>query len=591
MPVVRGKRTTATAIAVMTLALLLAVPAAAPAAPRSPDQLPAQATVPGSLADRYLVRHPALGPVTAIDISGESNDRKLLAATLQGIVNRTTARIYLLGARSYDEDKRWLDSYQSRGLITLAATVDLDTAIHTFKGELAGYVEASTTEPWTLNTATSVAGALGGVVATPQTVGVLQSEGLTKLADHRGRWSSAAVAYEAVAKAYRSKLPYQGVAIEKPDVHAPRDLFVQQGVFVLFTRPSAADYDRVYDLIETFPTKRPVYGYISDTGAEEIEAIVRLSKTGRFLVPTDTTDNLSFHLAVGGSTRTRPAPKPTGVAPCRTDTVNVVISISDGDNLVIPESYYQQGDKWNSPRRGELPIGWGLSPAASVLMPAIWDTYVGTTTGSDEIVDIMGLGYSLPSLMPDGASFVADNMRLRAAVGLHAHWALDALISKPDAEGWSDIHDASVATGLAPDGMMLNYETWTGPAWFHTVDGMPVLASRVAKYESTATDIAGQIQTLVDEPDAKRPLVNFFASTVWYASYETLADAMAPLQAAGVRFLTPSEAFACLPAAPATTTTTMPASTTTTAAGATTSTTVAPPVPAEAVAGSVSYTG
>lgn len=551
----------------------------------------ARGTVPESVVDRYLERRPPLGAVTVVDVGSESNDRKLLAATLQGLVNRTTARLYLRGARSVGEDQRWLDSYVDRGLITIAATIDLDTAIHDFAGEADGYVLADAAEPWTVNTATSVAGIRSAVVATPDTVAALQAEGLTELADHRGRWTSAAAAYEAIAAAHPGE--FSGVAIEQPDRHQPRDLFVQQGTFVVYTRPSASDYDRIYDLIETFPATRPVYGYISDTGAEEIEAIVRLSRTGRYLVPTDSTDNISLHLAVGGTTRALPDPTPPAVEPCRADTVNVVLSFSDGDNLVIPETYYQGSSQWNSSRRGELPIGWGLSPAASVLMPAIYDTYVTEATASDEIVDIMGAGYSIPSLMPDGASFVAKNQRFRAALGLRSHWALDALLSKPDAEGWTDVHAATAATGLPPDGMLLNYESWPGPGWFHTVDGTPVLASRIAGYENGPADIAAQIAALADVPASERSLVNFFPVTVWYSTYDALADAMAPLRDQGVRFLTPAEAFACLPKAPApptTTTTTSPATPTTTSSTPTTGP-ASPPAAAVPLPGTATYTG
>lgn len=504
--------------------------------------------VPTAVADRYLARQPTLGPATVIDIRNESADRKLLAATLQGVVNRTEARIYLVGARGPSEDQHWLDVYTSRGLINITATVDLNAALQQFKSELAGYVLATDAEPWTINTATSVAGATGGVVATPNTVGVLQAEGLTQIADHRGTWTDAATAYAAIADQYRGSLAYQGVAIQQADRHQPRDLYVQQGILTLYTRPSQADFDRVYRIIETFPAARPVYGYVADDGVEEVQAVARLAQTGRFLVPTDTTDNLSFHIAVGGAQRELPPPVPADVAQCTADTVNVTISFSDGDNMVIPESYYPRSNYWGSSRRGELPMGWGISPSAAVLMPAIWDSYVADVGSADEIVDIMGLGYSIPSLMPDGGtSFLADGMRMRSALGLTSTWSLDGLLSNPTAPGWNGVHAATEATGSPPAGLLLNYTKWPGPAIFHTSDDTPVLASQQSSYEAGPADIAAQIEALVVSDPNERPLVSFIPATVWESSYDALADALAPLQEQGVRFLTPAEAFACLP--------------------------------------------
>jgi hypothetical protein len=224
-------------------------------------------------------------------------------------------------------------------------------------------------------------------------------------------------------------------------------------------------------------------------------------------------------------------------------------------------------DRWNSPRRGELPVGWGITPATAVLMPAIWDHYVAGTAPGDELVDIMGLGYGLPSLMPGGgAAFLAASMRLRAALGVRTTWSLDALITDPAAGGWTAWARAAAATGAPPEGILLNYARWPGPAWYRTVGGIGVLSARRSSYDDGPAEIAAQIQALVDGPAEDRPLVAFFPATVWNASYDQLADAMAPLADQGVRFLTPAEAFACLPEPPPTIPTTGPAPTPTTSA-------------------------
>lgn len=559
------------AIAAVAAALLAAAVAPGSIVSRataSPAANGASAGSPGvvadDLVDRYLATRPPLGPVTVVDLAGESSDRILLATTLQGAVNRTAARLYLLGARPRVEDQRWLDHYGAEGLIDVTATVGLDDALDAFAGELGGYVVADGAEPWTVNTATTVAGVERGVVATPATIGAVQAAGLTELDDHRGRWPDAATAYAAVDAAHRDDLRLRTTALQQPDRHAPRDLYVQQGLMVTYTRPSQPDFDAVYDLLEQLPAEHPVYGYVSDTGEEEVTAVARLSFAGRYLVPTDTASNLSFHLAVGDAVRALPAaPSESAdpVEPCRTDEVNVVLALSDGDNLTIPLAYDPRPENWASPRRGELPIGWGITPAAAVMLPAIWDRYVDEATPSDEIVDIMGLGYSFGSIMPNGAEHHADGERLRAALGIGTHWSLDALLSDPAAAGWNDVRAAWAASDGGPDGVLLNYARWPGPAWFRTPEGVPVLSSRQTSYDDGPEQLASAIRDLQAADAADRPLVSFFAVTVWTSSYEALADAMAPLQADGVRFLTPSQAFECLPSdggrpGPTTTTTT-----------------------------------
>ncbi|HRW36997.1 MAG TPA: GxGYxYP family putative glycoside hydrolase [Aquihabitans sp.] len=580
------RRTMAAAVVTGLLATQAPAPAQRGEARRAST---APGIVPADVADRYLAVRPPLGPVTVVDVAGESADRLLLATTLQGTVNRTSARIYLLGARSRAEDQRWIDDYLTRGLITVAETIDLDAALGEFAAELDGYVVADPTEPWTVNTATTVAGVRRGVVATPSTLGAVQAAGLAELEDHRGRWSDAATAYASVLADHRGELRLATTALQQPDRHAPRDLYVQQGLFVAYTRPAQADFDAVYDLLETLPADHPLYGYVSDTGEEEVQAIIRLSLDGRFLIPTDTASNLSFHLAVGGSERAVPTPTEADVAPCRPDDLNVVLALSDGDNLTIPLAYDPRPENWASPRRGELPVGWGITPAASILLPAIWDRYVGETTDADEIVDIMGLGYSYGSAMPNAAAHHAAGERLRAALGVRAHWSLDALLSEPDAGGWDAVEGAWASTGERPSGVLLNYGVWPGPAWFRTDTGVPVLASRQDSYDDGPAELAAQLRRLQEADPADRPLVSFFAVTVWTSTYDELVTAMAPLQAEGVRFLTPSEAFACLPAddgrAPG-------SSTTTTAAPAPTEPTPGPEAPAAGpIDGAATYVG
>ncbi len=502
--------------------------------------------VPPDIIDRYLAVRPHLGPVTVVDISGESSQRKLLAATLQGVVNRTSARIYLVGARQVAQDNFWLNYYSDQGLITVVAHDTLDQALATFAHEASGYVVASNDEPWTINTASSVAAAKGGVVVTPDLVALVTAVGLTQIDNHVGRWTNAADAYEATATATRTELSYQGLAIQQPDQHNPRDFFIQQGIMTVYTRPSDSDYDQIMDLLSHYPTQHPVYGYVADDGNEEVQAILRLSQHGRFLVPTDTTDNLSFHIAVSATTpRTALRATDGTVRSCDASDVNVVVATSDGDNMVIPEAYLPMGNRWASPKRGTLPIGWGISPAAAVLMPAIWDYYASTAGPSDEIVGLVGLGYNAPSFMPDPSQFLLDTNRLNATLGVDTVWSLDLMLGSKSAKGWDDIAQANDASGWKPSGYLLNYVDYGGLPLFWAA-GMDVLTARSTDYSAGAAAIATHIDELLATPPDQRPLVNFFASTVWNATYDDLVASLAPYQTKGVRFLTPRQAFACL---------------------------------------------
>ncbi|MCB0976661.1 MAG: hypothetical protein KDB02_04310 [Acidimicrobiales bacterium] len=549
------------ALVVVTLVAVMVIPRPTRADPSSPAA--ADGHIPRTIVDRYLSIRPPLGDVTVVTISGEPTRRKLLAATLQGVVNRRAARIYLVGARSVEQDRHWIDDYVARGLVHVTAQVTLDQALAAFAGEVAGYVVADYAEPWTINTATTVAAAHGGVVATPDEVEGLESLGLTEIADHRGRWPDAATAYSAITDTERANLRYRGLAIQQPDANNPRDFYVQQGIMTVYTRPSHPDYDQVMSLLDGYPADHPVYGYVADDGTEEVQAIVRLSQAGRFLVPTDTTDNLSFHISVAASQARAVLRPDTGeTAKCDAAQVNVIVATSDGDNMVIPEAYLPSSDRWGSPRRGRLPIGWGISPATAVLMPAVWDWYAERATEADEVVGLVGLGYSAPSLMPDASDFLADSNLLDAALGVDSVWSLDLLLGNPAAPGWDAITTANAATGWSPDGMLLNYQDFGSAAVFEA-SGVPVFTARSTDYNVGASAIAAHLDRLISTPPDERPIVNFFPATVWNSTYDQLLDALEPYVDRGVRFLTPREAFACIRAEEPATTTTAPSSSST----------------------------
>lgn len=518
----------------------------------------ANGVVPSAIVDRYVTVRPPLGTVTVANVSGGSSGQRLLASTLQGVVNRSSARLYLVGMRNANEDQFWLDDYTARGLIDVGASGSLDDALNAYASEATGYVIASDAEPWTINTATSVAAAERALVATPELVAGLQARGLTQIDDHRGKWPDAATAYESIASTYRNQLAYPGLAIQEPGRYQPRDFYVQQGIMTVFTRPSSSDFDRVYDILDTYPTDHPVYGYVADTGGEEVTAVARLAQAGRFLVPTNTADNMSFHIAVAANASRAPVADQNaqGIAPCTSDQANIVLAMTDGDNLTIPEAVYTPGNQWSRNRRGELPLGWSIGPATSVLMPSIWDHYATTATARDEIVGMMGLGYTYTSLMPNGAEYFADSFTLDAALGIDTHWSLDALLTQPDAPGWSLVQAGAAQAGTKPKGILLNYLDFGGPSWHYTADDIPVLNSRQHAYEDGPAQLADQVQAVIDTPADQRPIVTFIAVTVWNSNYDALADAMAPMTAQGVRFLTPSEAVACLPAPPPLPTTT-----------------------------------
>ena len=544
-------------LAALVVVFVLAMPGAGPTAANGLDtraSVAAAGTIGSSrstlddLESRFLTRRPPVGATWTVQIGAGSPAERLTMRTLQGIVNRTAARLYLLEPADSGAS-RWIDDYEARGLVDVVGTTDIEGALDLFASEAAGYVLADETEPWTLDVAATIATAEGGIVATPGQVAGLEARGLSLLDDVRGRWSDAATAYEEVVAAYRDVLPYDGIAIVRP-TDALFDFTTQQGILTIFTRPNDATWPRMKALIESFPDGHAVYGYLSDTGEEEAIAVATLSAAGMFLVPTDTTRNLSFQVAVGADRPRVVAPTPPvdDVEPCTNDTVNVVVGMSDGDNLNVPLNHFVRGDNWGAPQRGTLPLGWSIGPSLAVLAPAAWDAYAREVAPSDELVAMIGYGYAAPAVLPDPEAFYADSFSLMSELGMRSFWSLGGGLETPTGPGWAAL-DAGAGDG-PPTGVLVGYGNGSGVGTaFYSPAGRPAFTSGTA-YSETPAQIAAQVQALVDMPPAGRPTVAFLSATNWSNPAADLIDALAPFEAAGVRFLTPSEASACVPPAP-----------------------------------------
>ena len=261
--------------------------------------------------ETFLTRRPGLGQAYVVDLAGTSTAEQLCLRTLQGTVNRTEARVYLVNSDSeqFGEGERfWIDEYERRGWVEVAGRLDIAEALAQFAPEVAGYVAASEAEPWTIHAATVIATLQNGVVAPDAVAERLHDAGWPELDDVRGRWPDAVTAYQAMVEAYRDRLAYPGVALLR---HTENlwDFLVQQEIMPLFTRPKHDTWDGVAEILDAYPGGHILYGYVSDDTVEEEIAVERASTSGKYLVPTSQVSNLSFHVAVQAKAPLLPVPR------------------------------------------------------------------------------------------------------------------------------------------------------------------------------------------------------------------------------------------------------------------------------------------
>jgi hypothetical protein len=123
--------------------------------------------------------------------------------------------------------------------------------------------------------------------------------------------------------------------------------------------------------------------------------------------------NWSFNLALLSSFRDAKrwpmsqavSSRPTGV---ETNVHYVTFIFTDGDNVQwFQNAFLTSTNWWGSPSRGQVPVGWGLSPCLRDLAPTIVERLYAeasvTKPASNVFVAMSPMGYCYPSLMTAGA--------------------------------------------------------------------------------------------------------------------------------------------------------------------------------------------
>jgi hypothetical protein len=500
----------------------------------------------------YIVHRPPLGALSVIDISGETLHRKILATTLQGLINRSSARIYVLDGDANDPSTSdsatdrgaalyWLEYYRDQYGLTPQWQGGLDDALTRFAPEVKGYVLASDAEPWTLGAATTVAGQLGAIVAFDTEQAEVEALGLQAVDTVVGQWTNASDCYTALFAQRYSKMPHPGLALVDPTREWPRDLLVQQGIFTVWATVSLPEWPAVLQILQSAPPNVPVYGYVATNAYEEFPGVQALSQARKFLVPSDTTWNLSFHLAVvpDSALTAIPAWKPPAAQSCG-GGVDLSIALTDADNLSVELIVYAWPTYWRSPSRGQLPMGWSFSPALPVLAPAVADYYQSTATPLDEPVLMAGPGYVYPDAYPDKTFVYGQTFQDMTAWGLSTYWILDVQLPNPTDPGWSAL--TRNATATAPKGVLLGYFNLGTPGDFRA-GTIPVLDA-ASQYSDTPTVLASRAQAMIQAGQSAPALLS---AAIWTNTVDGLVSQLAPFESNGARFLSPGSALQCVP--------------------------------------------
>jgi hypothetical protein len=343
-----------------------------------------------------------------------------LFASLKGVVNAKQPRIF-----SYEGDAlaegafTWLESLK----LTWTEHTDNWPLIEQFKAELKGLVVYDPALPDTLNLATTIAGQKQALVAAPALVAKLSAApyGLPVIEDLRGRFSNKLEVYESLLANQWPSAPQRVLIGLNPAAHKSslREYAVALGAAVIWLDPKVAGESELLDrFLETLGPGHAFMGW----WPEEQAGVQRASEHGVATVASDFATNLTLH---GGMPRTF-EPKVIPPKPRLENKKYVAFMLSDGDNLQFVEHLMRK--LWNDPARGQVPIGWTVSPAMLDAMPGALAYYAASATPGDALISgPSGWGYAYPNSWPSAAQleqFAArtDDYARRAGLRVVSIW-------------------------------------------------------------------------------------------------------------------------------------------------------------------------
>lgn len=336
------------------------------------------------------------------NVTAEDQHTRLALACLQGLVNRTSPRLYLVYT---PHDEAWLRWYQQRGYVgpSIRQVSDAGEVVSFFRSATTGAILA---DDRYRNIGTMLASVRDGVVCTDQQA---RRWRLPVIADLRGKWTSDASAYEWAFRELWPRMRHDVLCSGHPERSAQQtDYLVAHRVFTFFVSGAVDGADQGKDpaaetalaekLMAAAEPHSPVMGWWAwsdpPEGIGEYWGMTLGSRYAKLTVGTEFMTNMSFHTGIPAPDHLRQTQIDRLVLPSF-DPTRVYVSLNVLDSGNDPWYWLRpQREVWEAPGRGETPTGWIIGVGLLDLAPGVVEWYYDHLTERDELIcGLSGLGY------------------------------------------------------------------------------------------------------------------------------------------------------------------------------------------------------
>jgi hypothetical protein len=322
-----------------------------------------------------------------IDISSASGAEIDLFSSLQGIVNRIRPRIICVSSGDGEGKFTWLNIHNLP-----YSLINGYSAITKYQTNVTGLVVNDTSQPDTLNLATTIAGVKNELICNPALLATLTNApyNLPVVDDLRGQFSNKYQVYGYLYTNYWTQCTHRLVAGLETNLDGNlRDYLVAMKVATVWLDPgpgNLSDQSTLGPFVSDMTAANGVYiGWWPSEGNG-------LGWIGQYGIPVLASDYLRNASVYGGAVRPINVP-PIPPPPPLQNKIYVSLILSDGDNI----QYMQHAMKinWNNAARGSVPIGWTVSPLAADADPGMLNYYWNTASKNDCLISgPSGAGYA-----------------------------------------------------------------------------------------------------------------------------------------------------------------------------------------------------
>ena len=379
----------------------------------------------------HMKNLPVAEYIDTLDINNiGTRDEQKLAVSIQGLVNRQEVKIlYRDVYNSYMYDYLIEKNYIKGTDETFTNVMDI---VRKYKDFARGAVVVDPANPYTINTAETIAGVENRIIIIPEMIPAIREMGFTDIRDLRDY--KLQTLYEAQRWLYnnywmftrRDSIHSAGTTVQ---YDLDRDLMIQMRIPSIFIprQGECKDYLLQYQLIEAIlirmPYNIPIIGFPPahnfDTndlvGLNEYDGVLFVSQYGKFYFPQNWVGNLSYWSALTVPEETRKFNTRLNVPKLvyDPDVKYVCINMCDSGDAA---SYIQYGlyqFQWSDTERGKVPFSICYGYGHYDMLPTYTEYFAGTQGDYDYMFAAgSALSYNIPFSNNFGASF--SNIKTRS---------------------------------------------------------------------------------------------------------------------------------------------------------------------------------